>query len=82
MAGFNFVCPICKNTYKKIQGFRSRDIENFSYYGLIPLKTGDSGKFEADESTVFPIVALVCNHCGHLALFQAKLFEELLQSGK
>ena len=82
MTGFNFVCTLCNNAYSKVQAFRSSEIENFHYYGLVPLKIGKGGKYSADMSTIFPVIVMACKHCGHLALFHANLFEEALKSGE
>lgn len=82
MVNYNFTCPVCNNAYSKVQAFRSSEIENFDYYGLVPLKVNESGKFSPDESKTFPIIVMACKRCGHLAFFHAKLFEETLKSGE
>jgi|GEM_PF-4954244 len=77
---FNFVCPVCQNVYSRIQAFASRDIENFKYFGLVPLKVGEDGKFLAENDNTLPIVAFVCLRCGHITLFHAGIFEETLRA--
>ena len=82
MTSYNFKCPVCNNAYSKVNAFRISEFENFAYYGIVPLEVNENGVFSLEESKILPVIVMICKHCGHLALFHAKIFEEALEAGK